>query len=171
MPTLPQRRSSLGSHTLCAPPCAIPTSAAPWRKSSKLCRPTTHGHSCLVCTVNRSSPASGSSNTSSNPMRASTATRHVGSFEGSCSALASTLGNIHIGCQAGDDAHRSHAGCLQALARSPLDFSNAFLHGHLKERVLCQQPIGFGYANMPGVVYLLSKSLYGLKQAPHAWFT
>lgn len=52
-----------------------------------------------------------------------------------------------------------------------LDVSNAFLHGHLDERVLCQQTIGFVDAAQPNAVCLLSKSLYGLQQAPRAWFT
>jgi hypothetical protein len=52
-----------------------------------------------------------------------------------------------------------------------LDVSNAFLHGHLSEHVLCQQPTGFVDADRPDVVYLLDKSLYGLCQAPQAWFT
>lgn len=49
-----------------------------------------------------------------------------------------------------------------------LDVSNMFLHGWLKERVLCQQPIGFVDASQPNAVCLLYKSLYGLRQAPHA---
>jgi len=44
-----------------------------------------------------------------------------------------------------------------------LDVSNAFLHGHLDERVLCQQPIGFVDPTQPDVVCLLSRSLYGLR--------
>jgi hypothetical protein len=52
-----------------------------------------------------------------------------------------------------------------------LDVSNAFLHGHLDERVLCQQPIGFVDPTQPDAVCLLSRSLYGLRQAPRAWFT
>lgn len=51
-----------------------------------------------------------------------------------------------------------------------LDVSNAFLHGHLQERVLCQQPTGFEDAARPADVCLLSRSLYGLRQAPRAWF-
>ncbi|WVZ63897.1 hypothetical protein U9M48_013491 [Paspalum notatum var. saurae] len=48
--------------------------------------------------------------------------------------------------------------------------SNAFLHGHLHERVYCQQPTGFEDAQRPHDVCLLSRSLYGLRQAPRAWF-
>lgn len=52
-----------------------------------------------------------------------------------------------------------------------LDVSNAFLHGHLHEHVLCQQPTGFVDAARPNAVCLLDKSLYGLHQVPRAWFT
>ncbi|XP_066364959.1 uncharacterized mitochondrial protein AtMg00810-like [Miscanthus floridulus] len=52
-----------------------------------------------------------------------------------------------------------------------LDVSNAFLHGHLNEQVLCQQPMGFVDVDRPDVVCLLDKSLYGLRQAPWPWFT
>lgn len=52
-----------------------------------------------------------------------------------------------------------------------LDVSNAFLHGNLQERVLCQQPTGFEDPDRPDDVCLLSCSLYGLRQAPRAWFT
>lgn len=48
--------------------------------------------------------------------------------------------------------------------------SNAFLHGNLREHVLCQQPTGFADPARPNVVCLLDKSLYGLRQAPCAWF-
>lgn len=56
-------------------------------------------------------------------------------------------------------------------ATKQLDVSNAFLHGHLKEHVLCQQPTGFVDAARPDAVCLLDKSLYGLRQAPQAWYT
>jgi hypothetical protein len=55
-------------------------------------------------------------------------------------------------------------------ATKQLDVSNAFLHGHLKEQVLCQQPTGFVDAEQPHAVCLLEKSLYGLRQVPRAWF-
>jgi hypothetical protein len=51
-----------------------------------------------------------------------------------------------------------------------LDVSNAFLHGHLKEHVMCQQPTDFVDANRLDAVCLLDRSLYGLRQAPRAWF-
>jgi hypothetical protein len=55
-------------------------------------------------------------------------------------------------------------------ATNQLDVSNAFLHGNLKERVLCQQPTGFVDTDQPDAVCLLDKSLYGLQQAPRTWF-
>jgi hypothetical protein len=51
-----------------------------------------------------------------------------------------------------------------------MDVNNDFLHGHLSERVYCQQPTGFVDPHRPDHVCLLDKSLYGLKQAPRAWF-
>lgn len=51
-----------------------------------------------------------------------------------------------------------------------MDMNNAFLHGHLAERVYCQQLAGFIDDTHPDHVCLLGKSLYGLKQVPHAWF-
>jgi histone deacetylase 1/2 len=51
-----------------------------------------------------------------------------------------------------------------------MDVNNTFLHGHLVQRVYCQQPAGFIDDKRKDYVCLLDKSLYGLKQAPRAWF-
>lgn len=51
-----------------------------------------------------------------------------------------------------------------------LDVSNAFLHGHLQEKVYCRQPVGFEDPERPDAVCLLERSLYSLRQAPWAWF-
>jgi hypothetical protein len=51
-----------------------------------------------------------------------------------------------------------------------MDVNNAFLQGQLRERVYCQQPVGFAEDTRPDHVCLLDKSLYGLKQAPRAWY-
>ncbi|CAA7024845.1 unnamed protein product [Microthlaspi erraticum] len=50
-----------------------------------------------------------------------------------------------------------------------LDVKTAFLHGHLDEFILMEQPEGFVDKRHPYKVCLLKRSLYGLKQAPRQW--
>lgn len=47
---------------------------------------------------------------------------------------------------------------------------NAFLHGHLSEKVYMKQLHDFIHPDYPHYVCKLKKALYGLKQAPRAWF-
>ena len=52
----------------------------------------------------------------------------------------------------------------------PLDVSNGFLHGNLKELIYMDQPLGLQDNRFPQHVCQFQRSLYGLKQAPGEWF-
>jgi hypothetical protein len=52
-----------------------------------------------------------------------------------------------------------------------IDIQNAFLHGHLSEKVYMTQPPGYNHPQYPNHICKLRKAIYGLKQAPRAWFS
>jgi hypothetical protein len=56
------------------------------------------------------------------------------------------------------------------LSTKQVDFSNAFAHATLKERIFCEIPQDFDSPEEGDYVLELDKSLYGLRQAPLTWY-
>jgi hypothetical protein len=50
-----------------------------------------------------------------------------------------------------------------------VDFTTAFLKGHLDAPVYMEQPLGFKDPLHPDWVFQVNRSLYGLKQSPRQW--
>ncbi|KAK1648232.1 hypothetical protein QYE76_066037 [Lolium multiflorum] len=155
-----------------APPCATRIGAPPCRRSTMRCSVTGPGSWFPGPLVLTSSPANGSSSSSSALMVLSIerykARWVVRGFRQRAGVdFTDTFAPV---VKPGTIRTVLHLAASRAWPVHQMDVSNAFLHGHLSEQVYYQQPIGFVDAECPDDVCLLSRSLYGLKQAPRAWY-
>jgi hypothetical protein len=101
-------------------------------------------------------------------MAPSTATRPVGSFGASPSALESTTTRPSVSSSSSPLFELFSPSPSLDLGDSSARCQECFLHGTPTEIVYCSQPTGF--VDFPDLVSRLNCSLYGLEQASRAWY-